>query len=355
LQSIQLGSILGTFEAIPYGWYEWEAPENAESEPDISGTAIGERFSDKKQILIFDVQREGYDQLEKDVKEKKLQIPKDLSDAFVQNVKHEYFEVCPDPVPHLLDLKDLLTAWRDAGGVDGVIRTTFQEREKFNTKDIANKIANNENLTLKGKNEEIESYWSDPICQRCFIDNRRKFVEDIEYHINNLDEKNQNIIEIQRDKKHIPKKALEKWKEGEVGYDLRKIFNDVGSNKKLFPSGIPSVKGVSYKEKLYRKNFLAQCNMSEGNEIFVLDKLNSPTIPLAVMEFLMYHELIHAIGYYKHDGEFKEIERKFIPSEEAKENAKLFKEWEVTLSSPKFSWNALCWQFLYSFDESGEY
>ena len=355
LLSIQMGSILGTFEAIPYGWYEWDTPENAEREPDDSSNRIGVRFSDKRQILIFDLQKEGYDLLEKDVKENKLQIPKDLSDAFVQNVKHTYFEVCPDPVPQLLDLKDLLTAWRDAGSVDRVIRTTFQEREKFNTKDIANKIFNNEQLTLKGKNELVDSYWSDPICQRCFNDNRRKFVEDIEYHINNLDERNQNIIEIQRDKKQIPKKTLEKWQEGEVGYDLRKILNDVGSNKNLFPSGIPSVKDVSYKEKLYRKDFLAQCNMSEGNEIFVLDKLNSPTLPLAVIEFLMYHELIHALGYYKHDGAFKEIERKFIPSEEAKENAKSHVEWKVTLSSPKFSWNALCWQFLYSVDETGEY
>ena len=76
LQSIQLGSILGTYEAIPYGWYEWETPENAEREPEDSNNRMEERFSDKRQVLIFDVQKEGYDQLEKDLKEHKLQIPK---------------------------------------------------------------------------------------------------------------------------------------------------------------------------------------------------------------------------------------------------------------------------------------
>ncbi len=346
LQSIQLGSILGTFAAIPYGWYEWDTPENSEREPENSGSRMGERFSEKRQIPIFDVQSEGYDQLEKDVKENKLQIPKNLSDAFVENARHKYFEVCPDPVPQILDLKDLLTAWRDAGGVDKVTRITFQEREKFNTKNIALEISKND-LRESEKQKLIDNYWSDPICERCYKV-RLKFVEDINYHINSLDSKNQNIIEIQRDKKQIPKRILEKWQEGERGYDLRKILNDVGSNKKLFLSGIPSIKDVSYKDKLFRKNWLAQCKMSDGNEILVLGKLNSPSVPLAVMEFLLYHELIHAIGYYKHDGAFKDIERKFIPSKEALEDANRFSEWKGTLSSPNFSWNALCWQFLYS-------
>jgi ATP-dependent helicase IRC3 len=349
LQSIQLGSILGTFAAIPYGWYEWDTPENTEREPENSGTRMGERFSEKRQIPIFDVQSEGYEQLVTDIRENKLQIPKDLSDAFVENVRHAYFEVCPDPVPQLLDLKDLLTAWRDAGGVDGVTRITFKEREKFNTKNIALEILKND-LRESEKQKLIDDHWSDPICQRCYK-LRLKFVEDIDYHKNNLDEKNKkdNDSKSLRDKKQIPKKTLEKWKEGEVGYELRKILNDVGSNNKLFPSGIPSVKDVSYNDKLLSKNALAQCNMSDGNKILVLDKFNSPSVPLLILEFLMYHELIHALGYYKHDGAFKEIERKFIPSKEAQEDANKYSEWKGSLGQQKILWQAICDQFLDNF------
>lgn len=338
LLSMQMGEILNSFEAIPHSWYEWDAPENAEDE----------NLPDKKRILIFERQVEGYNQLEMDVKEGKLILPEDITEAFVENIRERYFEVCPDPVPQSYDLRDLLRAWKDTGSVDSIFKSTFPERDKFDTRKIAKEFIDNDYSESK-QEELVDSYWSDPICQRCFNDIREKFVEDIDRYKRQFKDKNKKTEQIRRIRHEIPKQTLEKWHAGNHGYNLRELVEVVGNNKKLFPNGKPMVKSVDYKKKLYRSNWLGQCNMSDGNEIFILESLNSPSVPLAVMEFLMYHEMIHAAGYGRHDGTFKELEKKFIPSNEAVENAHQYSEWKDTLKNTQFSWQALCWQFLYSF------
>jgi hypothetical protein len=50
--------------------------------------------------------------------------------------------------------------------------------------------------------------------------------------------------------------------------------------------------------------------------------LNSPDVPRFVLEFLMYHELLHAaMPYAGHNPEFRDRERRFVPSAEAMSEA----------------------------------
>ena len=76
--------------------------------------------------------------------------------------------------------------------------------------------------------------------------------------------------------------------------------------------------------------------------------LNSPDVPLFVLEFLLYHEALHAdMPNAGHNSDFRERERRFSPSTRAIENAKTK---GLAVSETSELWNALADQFLDTFD-----
>lgn len=349
LLTMHIGEIRNTFESIPWGWYIWDTPENSEDE----------NLSDKRRVLIFAPQTEGYNLLEESIRKGVLQIENDISDGFVEAIRNKFFDSCQDPTPRSEDLKALLQAWKD-GGIDNgsVLKITFEEREKYNTRKIAQQIID-EDLTESRQEELIKSLWEDETCQKCFSSLDR-LIEDVNRYKIQIKSKNQKIKEII--KRVAPEKekiVIKKWSEGNAGYALREILESVGSNLKLFPKGKPQVSAIEYREKLTRGAW-GVCQYSNVNTILISEELNTPSIPLAVVEFLIYHELLHADGLYRHDANFREREAKFIPSKKAIENAKDFPQWEISLNAKKIEWQALCDQFLdtwsYNFTKDiGEY
>ncbi|HNF23647.1 MAG TPA: DEAD/DEAH box helicase [Leptospiraceae bacterium] len=337
LHNLQIGELLScTIEGIPYAWYEWDAPENAEDET----------LSDKEKVIIFETQKEGYEKLENDVKNGLLSLPEIISDPFVNSIRNKYFEVCLDPVPRPEDLKKILSAWKNSERTEDISKITFEQRDKFDTRKIAKEIID-EDLTDSKQQEKINSLWDDPVCQLLFNKNRQGFVEDINRKKELLRDRQNITRELIRLKPDIQKQELKKWNAGDSGFILKEILETVGNNKKLFPKG-----KLNIREPLFTKmsnRFFGICNYTDGNKIQISDILNSPSVPLAVMEFLMYHEMLHAAGYHRHNGVFREKERLFVPSEKAMEDAKKFPEWSDTLKNSKIPWQALCDQFLDTF------
>ena len=79
--------------------------------------------------------------------------------------------------------------------------------------------------------------------------------------------------------------------------------------------------------------FHSESSYSVKTEIVFHSQLNSPAIPVFVMEGIMFHELVHnKIGNKEnHNKDFRALERKFEPSEKAYQNVP--KEYESLLKS----------------------
>ena len=120
------------------------------------------------------------------------------------------------------------------------------------------------------------------------------------------------------------------YEEGE-GYNLEKIMEaviyteDGKVNKIHFPNGVPPIYRISFTSKPVR-SYLGICRYSDRT-IKINKFLNSPKFPRFAMEFLVYHEVLHAdMPNNGHDKDFRERERKFTPSKIAIEEAESIEE-----------------------------
>ena len=138
------------------------------------------------------------------------------------------------------------------------------------------------------------------------------------------------------------------------------LLNADGSfNKTLFPEGLNgafSNYSIDYTKKAV-KTYFGICRY-EDRSIKINKILNSPDIPRFVIEFVLYHEMLHTVlPNNGHDRVFKERESKFIPSIGAINDAKK-RGIEYTEQVRNF-WQTKADQILYSlnydFDLSSEY
>ncbi len=75
--------------------------------------------------------------------------------------------------------------------------------------------------------------------------------------------------------------------------------------------------------------------------------LNSPDVPRFVLEFLMYHEVLHAdMPYSAHNHEFRNREKRFRPSEAAVKDAE---ERGIKPGSAPNTWQVWADQYLGTF------
>lgn len=74
--------------------------------------------------------------------------------------------------------------------------------------------------------------------------------------------------------------------------------------------------GISWSKKVY-KRWLGICykHFDNNHTIFINILLSSPQVSREAVKYIMYHELLHAIGFWKHDQIFRSAEWKYPDSE----------------------------------------
>ena len=121
-----------------------------------------------------------------------------------------------------------------------------------------------------------------------------------------------------------------------------KIFDTVTAQKRHFLQGVPSVSHLQYSPKPLR-SLWGFCRFSDRS-IVLSSVLNSPDVPLLVVEFMLYHELLHAaMPNSGHNKDFRQQERRFSPSPEAIKDAETH---NMTIPVGQDSWTALADRFL---------
>ncbi|HND53963.1 MAG TPA: hypothetical protein PLV92_16245, partial [Pirellulaceae bacterium] len=138
---------------------------------------------------------------------------------------------------------------------------------------------------------------------------------------------------------------LRSWPAGDPGYALGRVWDAVTSEKRHFPRGVPAISDCSYSDRPLT-NLWGFFRYAD-RKLVISSTLNSPDVPRFVVEFLMYHEALHAdMPNSGHNAEFRQRERRFIPSAEAVEDAK---QRNFAPGAGAESWRALADQFLDTF------
>lgn len=192
-----------------------------------------------------------------------------------------------------------------------------------------------------------EIFDSNPICRIVYRTDFQSFCEDVFEAIKRLVSgtpqpgRRDPIIE-------APPLAIplrRNWPPNDSGYSLVRIFDAVTGQKRNFPQAVPLVSDLRFSPTPLR-GLWGFCRYSDRS-IVLSSVLNSPDIPLLVVEFMLYHELLHAaMPNSGHNKDFREQERRFTPSQEPIKDAEIR---NMTVSLGQDGWRALADQFLDTF------
>lgn len=295
------GHLEGVYQCLPHGWFIW-----------------WDTFEDDQQqqtVMVFENQRDGFETLLTEFSDP-AKIPDEITEEFAQGLIREYFADAPDPLPRWADVKLLLDARRRACEVH---QYTFDEKRSFDPQVLAKQVADEEMAPLTKQRFLMDLWDRTPACGFVYRDNFHAFLEDVSREENNLINPAPAPIEPEIER-IVPTATPGAWGEAEPGYNLGAIRDSVLAVKSHFPHGTPKLGELRWMDRV-SKRYFGFCRYSDGS-ISVNPLLNSPDVPLFVMEFLMYHELLHAdMPYAGHNPDFKARERLFQPSPEALENA----------------------------------
>lgn len=102
-------------------------------------------------------------------------------------------------------------------------------------------------------------------------------------------------------------------------YDLEELLDEVLEENTFLNKD--NLLSIEWSDTVV-KNWLALCcrwtieNEEDIYKIYVNKLMSSPQVNREVIKYLIYHELLHKNGYFKHDDKFRELEWKYPNSEE---------------------------------------
>ncbi len=287
----------GVFQCLPHGWYIW-----------------WDTFEDDHQqrtVMVFENQREGFESLLAELA-KGAKIPDDVSEDYARNLIRRHFADVPDPLPRWADVKMLLDAKRKGCEIH---RYTFDDKRRFDPKVLAKQVFEQQMSPQKMQQFLQETWQQVPACGYVYRDNFHAFLEDVTREVTLLITPPPPPVEPEVEQL-VPTKTPRPWGGKGLGYDLGAIRDAVLAVKQNFPNGTPTLGDVRWMDRC-SKRYFGFCRFSD-NSIRINPALNSPDVPRFVLEFLMYHELLHAaMPYAGHNPEFRDRERRFVPSPEA--------------------------------------
>ncbi len=327
LQSNIKGQLTGVFQCLPHGWYVWE-----------------QTFDDDQQrrtVMVYEHQLDGFQRMLEDHADVSA-IPEEIDENLAREYVRRYFADSPDPLPRWTDLKALLDARKKGCEVS---RYTFDEKAAFDPTTVAKSIVE-KNLGAAQKKELLQGIWdASPACGFVYRSDFRAFVEDVaraEVDITSerAPDSVPDIVEI------VPRETVRPWASEEHGYSLVALRDAVLSVKKHFPNGAPVIGDLVWSSVALKK-YWGFCRYSDKS-ITINCALNSPDVPLFVMEYLMFHEMLHAdMPSAGHNRDFRQREWTFQPSAEAEEDAA---RRGIKTSSAKHGWFVRADAFLGTFE-----
>lgn len=319
----------GVFQCLPYGWLNWW---DTSDDDQIQRT-----------VMVFENQREGFEALLADL-ESATNIPEDVSEDYARGLIQQYFADAPDPLPAWIDVQSLLEAKRNNCEIH---QYTFDEKQQFDPTVLAKQIFEQQ-MTPLGMQQFLQEIWVRlPACSFVYRDNFHAFLEDVSRELTTLI--TPPLLPLEPELERLVPTAMPKlWGKGEAGYNLIKIRDTVLAAKQHFPNGMPKLGDLRWMNRNSKRLFgfcrYPTCSIS------INPILNSPEVPLFVMEFLMYHELLHAdMPYAGHNPDFKARERLFVPSPQALSEAL---ERGIKPASTTGTWRARAISFLQTFQDS---
>jgi ATP-dependent helicase IRC3 len=301
MQSNVRGQLVGVFQCLPHSWYAWE-----------------ETFEDdlqRRAVMVFDNQQEQLAALLAAFPTPES-VPAELTEDVARDLLRKYFADVADPLPRWADIKALLDARRKGCRVHSY---TFEEKNEFDPRTIARAMVD-KNLALLAQQNYMQDIWNGkPACRGVYRDDQRAFVDDVTREMNNVLTPPKPPVEPEV-VKIVPKDSPKAWPDGERGYSLTALRDGVLSIKKHFPNGSPLVGDLRWSTRA-TSSLWGFCRYSDKS-ITLNCVLNSPDIPLFVVEFLMFHEMLHAdMPSAGHNRDFRARERAYVPSVGALEDA----------------------------------
>lgn len=291
----------GVFQCLPHGWFIW-----------------WDTFEDDHQqrtVMVFENQREGFEAMLAELGDP-ANIPENVSEDYARELIRRYFTDVPDPLPRWADVKTLLDAKRKGCEIH---RYTFDEKRRFDPKVLARQVFDRQ-MSPQAIQQFLQETWQQvPACSYVYRENFHAFLEDVTRAVTHLITPPPPPVEPEVEQL-VPAGTPRAWGEGEPGFNLASLRDTVLAVKQHFPNGTPKLGDLRWMSRCSKQAF-GFCRYSDDC-ISINPTLNSPDVPRFVMEYLMYHELLHAaMPYAGHNPEFRARERLFVPSPEASAEA----------------------------------
>jgi superfamily II DNA or RNA helicase len=321
------GSFEGVHQCLPYGWYIWEE----DFENDVQ----------RRLVLVFENQRAGFAALDAAHSDMST-IPNEVSEDFARDLVRRFFGDCPDPLPRWSDLQAILNGRRKDCRI---VFYTFDEKAIIDPAKLAKRFRE-QDLGPQKQEAELRTIWdAHDFCKLIYQNDFRSFVEDVNRELVGGPEPRPKpkpeFVE------SVPKGRAKRWPEGDPGYGLTGIHDAVVAQARNFPEGAPVIRDLRYAPKAMTNlwGFYQYANKA----VVINPELNSPEVPRYVMEFLLFHELLHAaMPSAGHNRDFRARERLFTPSPDAVADAE--RRGHIPGTSID-AWRVLADQFLDTFEE----
>lgn len=298
LQTVATGIFEGVFDCLPNGWYVWE---------ELLDDDVQRRV-----VMVYEHQIEGFRAMLADYPSGEG-LPPVMGEDFGLDVLRRYFPDTPDPLPRWSELLALLEAQR---GKLQPEHYTFEEKVKFDPRSIAEQSLA-ENLGVVDLARRTQEIWeTSAACRLVYRGDYRTFHNEVTQALSPPSA----TPPVRAETVELVPKTLRVWPAGEAGHSLIGVRDSVLSQKIHFPKGPPLLKDLTWSRREVR-GYWGIFRPSDKS-IVINTVLNSPDVPQFVLEYLLYHELLHAdMLSAGHNASFRERERRFVPSHSATEQA----------------------------------
>jgi hypothetical protein len=269
----------------------------------------------RRTVMVFDNQHEQFASLLAEFPTAES-VPEKVTEDLACLLRRKHFADVRDPLPRWTDIMALLDAKRKGCAIHNY---TFEQKKEFDPCTIAQKIIA-DNMRFSDETKYLQEIWdTKPACRNVYRDYQNAFIDDVTREMNNFKSPPPprvppEIIKI------VPENPPQSWPDGDRGYSLTALMDGVLSVKSHFPNGVPRIGDLRWSDRP-TASLWGFFRYSDRN-ITLNCVLNSPDIPLFVVEFLMFHEMLHAdMPGAGHNLDFRVRERSYTPSVEAAREA----------------------------------